>query len=90
MTRYGSMDSTFAQRLREARKARGMTQAELARTLEIHEVELARYERGRFKPRQERAERLAQALSVSPAWLVFGEGRGPESTPAVSPPASAA
>lgn len=64
-----------------------MTQAELARALEIHEVELARYERGRFKPRQERAERLAQALSVSPAWLVFGEGRGPDT--ATSAPSAA-
>lgn len=58
-----------------------MTQADLARKLEIHEVELARYERGKFRPRQERAERLAEVLDVSPAWLVFGEGRGPETQP---------
>lgn len=71
-------NSHFGLRLRAARLARGMTIARLAREVEAQEREITRYESGLFRPRDERMSRLATSLGVTPAWLVYGEGEGPE------------
>lgn len=49
-----------------------MTQSELAKLVECHDREIARYEQGTVKPREERLRRIAAALEVTPAWLLFG------------------
>lgn len=69
----------FSGRLQHARGDRGMTQSELAKLVECHDREIARYEQGAVKPREERLRRIATVLDVTPAWLLFG---GPEATQA--------
>jgi transcriptional regulator with XRE-family HTH domain len=64
----------FGERLREKRTAKGWTQLELAKRMDIAPMDVSNYERGAKKPRNERALLLAQVLGVSSAWLVFGVG----------------
>ncbi len=66
--------ATFAERLREARRWRGMTQQELADASRVPIPPLSRMENGRQTPRPATVERLAAALGVEPAWLLFGTG----------------
>ena len=65
----------FGERLRDQRVAKGWTQLELSRRMDIAPMDVSNYERGAKKPRHERALMLAQVLGVSSAWLVFGVGK---------------
>jgi len=56
----------FAKRLKECRKAAGLTQAELAKKANMAPSVIARYETAGSLPRPETVERLAAALLVSP------------------------
>ena len=56
--------TVFAQRLRSLRTEAGLTQQQLADAVECTREEVARWESGRFRPRWEDVERLAQALGV--------------------------
>jgi transcriptional regulator with XRE-family HTH domain len=61
-------------RLRLARAEKGWTQEELAGRARTTQAAIQKIENGRsHRPRC--LERLAQALSVSPAWLMFGGAR---------------
>lgn len=68
----------FADRLRHARRLRGLSQAELARACGLSQGAIANYE---SKTRQSAKGifQLAQALQVSAAWLSMGTG--PMETP---------
>ncbi|HWL30394.1 MAG TPA: helix-turn-helix transcriptional regulator [Burkholderiaceae bacterium] len=68
----------FADRLRHARRLRGLSQAELAKASGLSQGAIANYE---SKTRQSAKGifQLAQALQVSPAWLSMGTG--PMETP---------
>ncbi len=55
----------FAERLREARSARGLTQLRLAELLEISPRVYNRWERGIAAPRLDTVVRLAEILEVS-------------------------
>lgn len=59
-------------RLRELRKAAGLTQAELARRTGIHRPNIARVEAGRHTPSLETLARLAEAIGV-PTTDVFSQ-----------------
>lgn len=52
-------------KLREIRKAKGMTQEQLAKASGIHRITIAKYEAGKVDPKTENAERLAAALGVT-------------------------
>lgn len=56
-------------RLKEAIKLRGITQAELARRLDVSQAMISRAISGSIK-RSWTLERIARELEVSPAWLV--------------------
>lgn len=68
------MDSdTFPARLSRARKARGLTQVQLARKAALaSDMLVSRYERGAQEPRTEALGKLADALGVSLDWLARG------------------
>lgn len=51
--------------LKEIRKAKGMTQAQLAKAAKIHRITIAKYEAGRVDPTLYSAEKLASALGVT-------------------------
>lgn len=52
-------------KLREIRKAKGMTQEQLAKASGIHRITISKYEAGKVDPKTENAERLAAALGVT-------------------------
>jgi len=69
------MRASVGQRLREARKAVGLTLRELAERASFANYQTVdNIERGQQRASIEQIERLSAALGVSPAWLAFGEG----------------
>jgi transcriptional regulator with XRE-family HTH domain len=74
-----SLAADFARELRNARQARGWTQAELAERVGIAAEVCGRLERGRVLPRADTLVRLAAALDVSTDTLL---GRAAASTTA--------
>lgn len=68
------MDDPVAVRIREARQARGLSQAELAERVRVSQPTIAHWEQGVHAPRQMAMVRLADALGVTAEWLT-GETR---------------
>lgn len=58
-------EETVGQRLSKLRKARGLTQVDLANTIGIRQVLVSDYERGRLRPNCEMIVRFAMALDVT-------------------------
>ena len=62
---------TLADRLRRARKQKGWSQEFLARRADTSQAVIQKIENGKsLRPRN--IERIAEALDVRPAWLMFG------------------
>lgn len=59
----------FGRRMRQRRLELGLTQSDLALTLDADLMAISRWERGASGPRGESAVRIAQALGVDLAWL---------------------
>lgn len=67
------MEKNLAQRLRDARKMRGLTQVQLANASGIKQSDISKIERGEtLRPTGVIA--LARVLNVSPHWLDTGDG----------------
>ncbi len=64
--------SSFGQRLRWLRLAKGLKQAELARLIGRHQTAIGPYERDEYIPSPAVLERLARALDTSAEYLLFG------------------
>ena len=64
--------SDFPKRLRALRKARELSQAELAERAGVHFTQISRYERGETKPATEAAAGLARALDTTVDYLMNG------------------
>lgn len=64
--------STIGERIREARKARGMTQRELGERSGIAEPTIRKYESGRLNPKIETLQKLAEALDTPVCALCCG------------------
>lgn len=64
------MENKFPERLKEARKAKKLTQKELAERLGITENNIGHYENGRNKPPFEIILKLCAELDVSADWLL--------------------
>jgi transcriptional regulator with XRE-family HTH domain len=62
----------FALRVLERRKAKNLTQQELAEAAGIDKRSISMYENGRMFPRPEVSRRLAQVLEVEDIWLTSG------------------
>ncbi|MBQ6296149.1 MAG: helix-turn-helix transcriptional regulator [Selenomonadaceae bacterium] len=60
----------FAARLRQARKAAGLTQAQLAEKTGITQSGYTRYERGINDPSISTLKKLSEILNVSLDWLI--------------------
>ncbi len=71
--------ASFAQRLAQAMKERGITQTELAAVSGIPKSAINQYLSDKFKPKQSRTYLLASALDVEPVWLMgYTEDEAPE------------
>lgn len=57
-------------RLREALDMRQMTAAELSRKSGIDKGSISNYLKGKFLPKQSAISAMANALNVSPSWLM--------------------
>ena len=62
---------TIASRLRTALEMRGMKQAELVELTGIGESSISTYLRGSYIPKQKNIYKMAKALNVNEAWLIF-------------------
>ena len=60
----------FNERLLEAMKAKGITQAELCKRTGIGKSAMSQYMSGNFNPKQTRTYLIATALNVSIPWLM--------------------
>jgi len=62
--------TTFGKRLTEVRKAKKLSQDEIAKKIDVHGAVIGRYERDEVKPSIETAAAIAEALEVSLDYLV--------------------
>lgn len=62
----------FAERLRELRRQKNLSQTELGKLVGVHYTHIGRYERGISKPAAETLNRLANVLGVSGDYLIEG------------------
>jgi transcriptional regulator with XRE-family HTH domain len=62
----------FAQRLRELRKQKNLSQTELGQLAELHYTHIGRFERGASRPSGDTLKRLADALGVTSDYLLEG------------------
>ena len=61
---------TFATRLKEALAIKGTKQIELSRTTKIDRGTINNYLNGKYEPKQDKLIVIAEALDVSPVWLM--------------------
>lgn len=78
------MSQTIGEKIREIRKARGLTQKELGEKAGIAEPTIRRYELGKLNPKIETVKKIADALGVD-AWnlsdpMFIGQGGAPHLT----------
>lgn len=62
----------FADRLKDLRKRKRISQGELAELIEVHFTQVSRYERGETKPNAEAMTKLAKALDTTVDFLMNG------------------
>ena len=72
---------SIGERVRSARKAAGLSQADLARRIGVSQPAIATWESGVHDPRRVVMEKLADALSISPEWLAAGARSPSEADP---------
>lgn len=73
------LDMDFPERLAQLRKARNLTQRQLAELVGVHFTQLQRYESGASQPTLDVLRRLAVSLGVSADVLLFDKDeRGPD------------
>lgn len=62
---------TTGRHIRQARKAKGLSQSQLARLLpDAHDSYVSRWETGQHMPSWDHLEAVAEALDVTVAWLL--------------------
>lgn len=61
--------SVFSERLSQALKSQGVTQAELSSRTGIPKSAISQYISGKFSPKQDRVYLICKVLGVSPAWI---------------------
>lgn len=65
--------ATFAERLNIALSTRNILAADLARQTGISEGLISGYKHGKFEPKQQKLDSIAQVLNVSIPWLMGGD-----------------
>ncbi len=69
----GKLDSVN-ERIKQVRRAKGLTQAELAKNLGLKQNTIATYEMGRQTPSDRTISDICRTFNVSELWLRTGEG----------------
>jgi transcriptional regulator with XRE-family HTH domain len=65
-------NQSFADRLRDLRKAKGLSQTDLGQLVGLHYTHVGRYERALSMPAADTLQRLAEVLGVSADYLLEG------------------
>ncbi len=73
---------TFGTRIRQLRRAAGLSQAELARAVAVSQPTVNGWETGKAEPGRKRLPAIADVLGTTPEWLAFGHGPAGTPTPA--------
>lgn len=68
----------LGERIRRAREARGLTQADVAAAMGQDQSTVAHWESGRNKPSSDKADKLADLFAVTTEWLLYERGPGPQ------------
>ena len=71
---------TIGERIRAARKNRGLTQEELGTAIDVAKASIARWETTSRNPGGSALVALSKALKVPLEWLVAGQGPPPDSS----------
>jgi transcriptional regulator with XRE-family HTH domain len=69
------MSVKFGNRLKKARKAKNLTQKQLAESIGINQKQYQHWERGRAEPSFDKVRRLAYMLETDIEWILFGNGK---------------
>lgn len=77
---------SFGARLKEARKARGLTGLDLQERTGISNTSISRWETGKRAPKGEFVTKLARELGVTERWLMTGDGAREPVKLAAEPP----
>lgn len=75
--------ATIGENIRSARETAGLSQSLLARTLEVAEFTVRRWESNQSTPSVATLRRIAEALGVSISWIL-GESPEPNPNPRVN------
>lgn len=62
----------FKDRLKQARTKKGLSQGDLAKTIQVHVTNISRYERGENRPTSDVLSKLANALDTTVDFLMSG------------------
>ncbi len=65
--------SDMGDRIRQARRAAGLTQADLAGATAVTQPTVNRWESGEFEPNRDTMEAIGRITGAAPAWLAFGD-----------------
>lgn len=79
------MNDIFAKRLKERRKALGLSAAEVSRRVGLHVSSFSSWERGKSIPTVESLQKAAETLEVSTSWLLGETNNEDYKTKKVSP-----
>lgn len=66
------IEAGFAQRLRELRRQKGLSQSELGKLAGLHYTHIGRFERGTSRPGSDTLKRLSDVLDVTSDYLLEG------------------
>lgn len=69
---------TMAQRIQALIRDSGLSQRALAARIGVSSSSLSQWATGRFRPSDEAIATLCEFFSVTPAWLLYGDGNAPE------------
>ena len=64
------MTTTFSIRLKKCLKEKNIKQAELARSTKITPSSISDWSKGKYTPKRDKLQIIAEYLSVNPAWLM--------------------
>lgn len=71
---YYNMATTFGKKLRECRDAKGISQNEFSKLIEVHHSIIGKYERDEVKPSIDVVKKIANALDTTVGYLL-GEAK---------------
>ena len=72
------MNNTFLNRLKAAMQSANLNQCELAKKSNITQSSISDWLNGKYVPKQDKIDALAQALNVTPAYLMGWEENSKE------------